>query len=425
MTSPLFTQISPSNKVLYGTLFLFGVIFLVFESNATGDLGLYCEAARALFNSKDIYHERFSDCSCLQYLSSPFWALSLTSLAYLPGSIGAWLWKLIQLFLLLGIWQNCIFLLDIDLTRSKRSALFTFLVFLSTSFLIYANFHFVQFTIFLLFLMLGSLRSSVEENPAKAGILLAIGIMVKLLPLVLIPYFIYRKDFKTVLYTFLFVASFLLIPALFIGWEQNMDLLKSWFFFMDPSRVEFSLEMGSRTEHGLGTLITSLLIADTGATNSLPIRNLLDLHPHIVYRIVLIGKLTLVAGTFFFLRGKPFTWEASKPNIMWVSSYILIVAALIFPLMQHYSFLLMFPAIFYLLAGQFDLRRRQKAEGSAIWRILLVLALVLINAELFLGQFREIYWHYKTMTYGALLIIALLYFASPTKNYVLAKEPSQ
>jgi len=287
------------------------------------------------------------------------------------------------------------------------------------------NFHFVQFTVFLLFLMLGSLRSSQERKPVKAGILLAIGIMVKLLPLVLIPYFIYRKDFKTVSYTFLFVASFLLIPALFIGWEQNISLLESWFFFMDPSRVEFSLEMGSRTMHGIGTLITSLLIADTGATNSLPIRNILDLHPQIVHAVVLIGKLILIAGTFFFLRGKPFTKEARKPNIMWASSYILIVAALIFPLMQHYSFLLMFPAIFYLLAGQFDLRKKQKVEESTIWRILLIVAFMLINAELFLGQFREIYWHYKTLTYGAILIISLLYFVSPTKNNELVERSSQ
>ena len=93
----------------------------------------------------------------------------------------------------------------------------------------------------------------------------------------------------------------------------------------------------------------------------------------------------------------------------WELSYILAITPLVFPQQRSYGFLLLFPAVAYLMYQLFFSGiSRKKGLKTAF-----ILILLLLNLELLLGNFREYYWHFKTLTYASLMLLGLLAMMPP------------
>ena len=75
-----------------------------------------------------------------------------------------------------------------------------------------------------------------------AGLLLGLAISYKVTPALFVPYFVYRRSWRTVGSTFLGLVLFLLIvPSLIIGPRFNLDCLQMWWHRMlTPFLVEGS-----------------------------------------------------------------------------------------------------------------------------------------------------------------------------------------
>jgi alpha-1,2-mannosyltransferase len=67
-------------------------------------------------------------------------------------------------------------------------------------------------------------------NDFWAGIFVALAIVTKLTPALLVLYFLYKGAWRVCLGTVVgLVLFFLVLPALYLGWDRNLELLQSWF----------------------------------------------------------------------------------------------------------------------------------------------------------------------------------------------------
>jgi hypothetical protein len=241
-----------------------------------------------------------------------------------------------------------------------------------------------------------------------------LGINIKLLPLVLIPYLFYRGFFKAGIYIIGIYVGMLLLPAVFIGWEQNQLLLSTWADLINPLRSNHVLDAEERSFHGLSTLFSVLFVENPGDTHAMLIkRNIADISLDQLKLILNSTRLVLVLFTFYFLRTLPFKAQVGLKHRFWELSYILMLIPLIFPHQQHYAFLFICPAFIFCLY-YFIQNRKTLSKGKYYFMLISgILIYLLCNLKLILGNYNEYYEHFKILTYGALLLIVLLAICVP------------
>jgi len=83
--------------------------------------------------------------------------------------------------------------------------------------------------IFILFLVVASLYAFSRDRDYLAGIALALAIACKVTPALFLAYFLWKGAWRVLIGTAVGLALFFLfVPAAFLGWEQNLQSLKSW-----------------------------------------------------------------------------------------------------------------------------------------------------------------------------------------------------
>ena len=252
-------------------------------------------------------------------------------------------------------------------------------------------------------------QEKIKNKQLFAGFLIAFGLFIKLYTIVLIPYFLYRGKFKPVIYSGAF--AFLSISATYLIFdiEYVNQLWKGWISQISKNEWDYLLEIEMENNHGIGTLISSLFIVDL-PKEAVPVRNhIIELSKENVYIIICTAKVVLISFTLYFIRTLPFKQAKDKRYFAWEISYLFLVIPLIFPQQRPYNFVLLLPAIYYILTY---VNLHQKKYVVA----LLIVSVVLINLELWLGEFREYYTHFKTLTYGSLGLLITLSLSKPAKS---------
>ena len=269
-------------------------------------------------------------------------------------------------------------------------------------------------TIFILYAILEGVNKIFNGKNLAGAMLIAFAINIKILPIVLIPYLLYRSKIKASIYIILFYILFLLLPAAFIGWNYNMTLMKDCLVLVNPFNHEHLIDISECTFQSLTTLIPTLLMKSAHTSGDLHLRrNILDISEDKVIYIINISRILLILFTIYFIRTAPFKKAQSKLNNLWELSYILLITPLIFPHQQIYAFVLIFPAASYIIYFMFY---RYKFLDSNL-RSLIILMIIIFILTTFLGgiigNIRDITSHYKLITYGALLLIVPLAMCKP------------
>lgn len=393
---------------------LLGVVFLIGEYSRLGDFHIYYIASSLLFDSETvIYKKLYGNPPVFEYYGSPFLSLVLYPFTFLPVKAAALLWKALNIIVFLRIWKLTEQYFDPTALSGKKHTVLMLAVFMSMSFAVYSNFHSLQFTFILLYSALEGLNLIYNRNLQGAGALvISIGILTKLTPVVVVPYLIYRAKFKSVLYIVLFTGMLVCLPSLFTGWQKNEVLWTAWMAKLNPDLEVNTFDMNNSKNHGLSALVASLFIDGINHSESTIHlrRHIIDLSPETVKNITTSVRLFFIALTLYFLQTLPFKKQPDRLYRLWELSYILVAAPLLLPQQRPYNFLLLLPAIAYCIYF-IMVSTKEKA-----WKImLLVAALVIINLELFLGLFREYFWHYKTLTYGTFALLLVLALCNPNK----------
>ncbi|MEL6672044.1 MAG: glycosyltransferase family 87 protein [Bacteroidota bacterium] len=410
---------SHTQKVLGGLAFALGVVFLLGEYERVGDLRIYLAAAGDFLDGKPIYGGLYGEPALFPYMGSPTLALLLSPLSFLSLPWPALIWKLLNILLLMRIWQLILAYFPADRLEGTLGATFSGASFLAMAFLIYLNFHVVQFSILLLFSILeGLYRIQARQQVLSGALVLSLGIICKVIPLVALPYLAYRGYFKAALLSAGMVLAWMAFPAMVVGWEYTWAQNLAWLQTINPALEDNVFDVSTRSIHGIGALVATLTKADIGNPFTLDIRrHVVDLPASVVVGLITLTKAGLIGMSLYFLQWKSrFSDHRDQMRQLWELSYILAITPLVFPQQRSYGFILLFPAVAYLMYQLFFSGYSWQKGRKALF----VLILILLNLELILGHFREYYWHFKTLTYASLMLLGLLAYTPPSQT---AKSP--
>lgn len=410
---------SPVNKLWIAALSVVVLIYLFIESREGGDWLIFMSASSDIFNGVDVYTKKYID--GYHYFYSVLFGIFLKPLTFLPLPVSRFLWLLLNAFFLFRIFKISISFFNVSSFSNKQKLLFILVPFFFCLRFILDNFHLAQLTVLMLYLSLEGVSLIFLKNKWYGAAFIALGINIKLLPLVLIPLLLYRRKFFESVLVIVFTGLFYFLPALFIGWDQNMFLLKTWASLINPVNAEHILDVEERSFHGLSTLLSTLLVAHERIQPvdiyQLPLRrNIADVDLKTLGVVLNGARFVLVSLTLLFLRTLPFKKSLGRTHSFTETSYILLIIPLIFPHQQAYAFLFMLPAVFCIVYFMLSFPQFLSTTKGRVYIAAFVLVYLTANLKLLLGAFNEYYEHYKILTYGALMLIVLLYIATRQMN---------
>ena len=403
------------NRLITLVILVGVLIYLIIEARNQGDLFIYLSASRDLFRGKDIYSIWYVD--WFYYYYSVLFAILISPLNLLPAYVAQLLWLMLNAFFLYRTIKIIASYFNSPLlTRKQRQLLLILSIVFGLRFIM-GNFHYQQVTILILYLILEGLELIFSGKKFAGALLIALGINIKMLPLVILPYLVYRREFKATMFVIISFATMAFIPALIIGIERNNFLLISWWNHINPVSSHHTLDVDEASFHSLSTLLTTLLIEKAPDTHALPIRrNIADMSITQLTYILNTIRLLLITFSIYFFRTKPFVSQLDKIHRFWEVSYLLLLVPLIFPHQQHYAFLFIVPAmcyIFYYLISQ-----KNNITPFKFWALVVccVISYLAGNLALLLGEFNAYYQHFKILTYGALIVIPMLAVCIPKSS---------
>ncbi len=405
-----------SGKFLYQIIVAIGIlIYLLIHASYKGDLLIFELGSNDIVHGIDAFSKKYVD--GYHYYYSALFAILIYPLYLLPVYIGTFIWLLLNVVLLARVVVLCSRYFDINKLSEKQFRWFLILTIVFALRFIFSNLNSQQITIVILYLVLEGIALINSDKKAAGAVLIALGINIKLLPLVILPYLLYRKEWKAFLFTILLWIIMLYLPGLVLGFQQNNLLIASWWNLINPSNAIHVVDVDERSFHGLSTLLATLLMEHVPDHYALPIkRNIADVSYSQLTWILNITRLILVSFTLYFLRTKPFVSISNKLHKYCEVSYLLLLVPLIFPHQQPYAFLFIMPAVSFII---YYLITHYKVVSQLRFTLMLsflVISYLCCNFDFIFGEFREYYTHFKILTYGALIIIPLLAFSFPLKN---------
>jgi hypothetical protein len=391
-----------------------------------GDFAVYYGASNALMDSKMIYHLPYpvGDSTC-EYSYSPFFALILIPLSVLPLWLADLLWLFLNLLALFRIFDLIVVFLGIkkDLTR-KEYKWWVFLTLLfSVRFILY-NFDLSQVTLILLCGSLESLRLAIKRQWAMSGLVLAVVISIKLMPLVMLPYLFYRRFWQAGLATVGFILILNLTPSVLYTWSSYQNLIKEWLIVLNPMSDDFTINQNVVAEsiHSLSGFIPAFFTDEVTRYDLR--RHFMNLPTQTMILIMNIARLFFILLTFIFLKTKPFQQINDKKRLFWEFSYLMIAIALIFPHQQKYAFILILPAAAYLLYFILMMKKstvhleKPLLYKGLIGLLIIVWLLTTASTDGIIGRTLYEYGQYfKLITWGTMLLIIPLFLAKPDTTF--------
>lgn len=386
------------------------LIYVLIEAKRNGDFYIFLLASRMLQEGGDIYTNTFI--SGFHYFYSPLFAVILVPFTWLPDYVTKLLWLLANLFFVYRIYKLIPQYLNLGLFTEVQKRIFWFIGMALAFRFLYFNFHLIQMTIFLLYALLEGTTLVTNKKEMKGAALLSLAMNIKIMPVIILPWLLYRGYLRAFLLCLFFLILFLVLPAVAIGWDYNLFLHQSWWNLINPTQEKHVIDINESGFHSLTTFFAVYLI--DGARNNYDLllkRNIASLDVETVTLIINVSRVLLVAGTLWFLRSLPFKKASSPLQQFWEFSYILAVTPLIFPHQQFYAFIFLLPAFFYLVY--------RLIQGNMNRQLLTGLIVIFILCSFIggvLGFLRDISRHYKLITFGALITIALLAWYKPEKE---------
>lgn len=421
MNNVIFTK---RNFIFFiSTILLLGLFYFECFIDVDKDIDAFIGASKLIASGESCYNTWIpSGGDFLLYYYSPLFALLLSPLTFLPQTFVNIIWLSFNLFFLYRIFRLIEFYLPISTLSSRNRNFYFLLLALSIfRFLLY-NFDLGQMTIFLVFASLESIRLILEDKKTLGAALLALAINIKLLPITLLAYLIYRGEFRASILTVLFFVLYLFLPAIFIGMDFNTSLIVEWWNLL-TNTIDNSLADDSGRP-SLSSFIPSLLMEINGKLDIR--RNILSLNVETAILILNIVRGLLVLLTLYFLKSLPFRKVKDLVQNYYALAYILLIIPLIFPHQGKYSFFYMLPAFSYSIYMVFCLFKKKKETVDykvpipfklAISSLIASFVLTTLTTDGIIGRhYSDVADHFHLITIGALvLIIPLAIFRPETK----------
>jgi hypothetical protein len=405
------------NKYFKIALIIVAVFYAYTSARNAHDFEVFVDAGGKIIQGKNIYAPPFAQ--NLQYYYSPLFALLLAPLSGLPIIVSQLLWIAVSYFLLYRIWNLVVVYFDTSQLSKKQMQLWFIITLLLSIRFILVDIGYVQMTIFILWATLESIQLIGRDRYIPGSALLALAINIKLLPLAFVLYLAYRNKLKAAILACVFYLIFLFIPALYLGWQRNLDLIHNWFILINPGNKEWTIE----AEDGPNSLVALIPVYLMDTTGVLTFkRNLTDLPFQQVSLILNLIRLCFVLLTFAFLRTFPFKGIKNKIRQFWEMCYIFIAVPLLYPHQQQYAFVYIIPAFVYL--SYFFIVNwnviKQKMS-TPLWMIIFVIGVnfsPLIGRDVISSYAFEVLLYLRILPIAVILLIPILWICRPKKELI-------
>lgn len=203
------------------------------------DFRVYYATSQRFLAKEDIYSRPDETITPFKY--SPMFAFLISPLSLLPQKPASLVFFTISFIALIAICRVSKKLILKEDTTFKEKVFFYFLPLIFTSRFILAALDSGQVTIMILLLVICGIYFEKKNKNIISAALIALSFMFKYTPVLLLPYFIFRKKIKLTFLILLFTVIYCLVPAVYVGMDKQKDYLKSWL----PSISETSLDKGS------------------------------------------------------------------------------------------------------------------------------------------------------------------------------------
>lgn len=407
------------SKLLLILLIVIAVVTSFISVTDGGDFDVYLNAAEKLNNRQNIYGPPFIK-GGLQYYYSVLFALLLAPFTNFIF-ITEFIWLLLSYYWLYRIWQLSVrYFQPVQLSQKSVKIWYLLVFLLALQFIMY-NVSVIQVTFFLLWAILESMALIEKRKHISAGLLLALAINIKIMPLVVLPYLFYRGHIKALVTAGVFTVLFLFVPALFIGADYNNFLLEQWWLTINPQNKEHMLE----TDIGPHSLAALVPVYITETVGDIPFRrHFLSLSRETAGVVLNVSRLLLLGLSLFYLKSKPFSKEENLLKKFRELSYFLLLVPLLLPHQQKYAFLFAIPMVMYILYF-FLLTRGTKGwlhTSMLVCFILTQLFFSPLYGSDIIGRFL-FRWtqHFRLLTIATLLLIPVSLYCNPDRLRVKAE----
>lgn len=208
--------------ILIIAFLFFSLVYQYFVKKDMTDFGVCYQGGKRIVKGEALY--RVSD-GHLQYKYSPASALFFSVFTLLPYELAKFIWYLSELIFL---FLSLIISYDILPSKQKKKGLVLILSFLVLVKFFGREIELGQVNIFIFFLLIMMIKTSLKKNDVKGGLLLGFSLIFKPYGLVFLPYFILKKRFKLITSGLGTVLLGLILPVIFYGLRGNIIILKAW-----------------------------------------------------------------------------------------------------------------------------------------------------------------------------------------------------
>lgn len=385
----------------------FMILYAFIKSFRPGDIDFFVETGTRFLNHIDLYKVLYKE--DIYFVYSPVFSFLISPFTFLPIFLVRLIWALANVYFVIEIFKILLSFLPENINNSKLN-LITFLSIIFTIHFFNLNFIIGQMTICMLYICLKSVYENEKKNIVFAGFLLAIGMIIKIMPIIVMAYFFYNKNFKTIIWTIFFVFILFLAPYLAMPFEVINSYYLSWFDAMLNGGGGFTREY-TISMHSLHSLSLAYFTNYSHVIEreiDLPFfRNFANISIESVKLISIGASLFLIFLTPIVLKRMPFTYPKSKLHFLYEIGYLCLITPLIFPMQQKYGYLFTLPSILYVLYICFD----SKLTGlkKILTYIIVIVFFILVSlstVNILVGNTITIVSeYYKLLVWGTLLFI--------------------
>lgn len=344
------------------------------------DFRVYYDAANALLHGNTLYGKAFGVSSGF-YKYSPFACIPFIPLAVLPYSIASVIYY--------GVTAAAIIFFSVRVstylqgTSANQRLLLPLLAGLFLIDHLERELHLGNINLLLLIALFETFIALKSNQNIRGGVFYGLVLLFKPHFVLLLPYFIWKKRFKTVAASVASVAFGLFLPAVALGWKENMSLLNKWFGAMSDHNL--ALQRSPNTIYGL--LNNIFLDGQAGS-----------------WLIAVTLLLVAVLVAIFILRNDRIAGEKWSTNLRYQEYFLLIalVPSLVHTDTEHFMWI--WPLLALSIYGLLNKDVKQTRLGI----ILLALAFIpfAINSPDLVGNRLQLLFDEGGIGLGNLLIIA-------------------
>jgi hypothetical protein len=171
---------------------------------------------------------------------------------------------------------------------------------------------------------------------------------IKIIPIIAISYVFFKGKIRASFITGVFLIASLILPALFVGFQENISLHEKWLNEINPSGSRYAWEENTGCVSLNCILPTFFLPATEDSNRHLELDTLLFAVEGSTLVLMIQGTRLLIFFGLLFLIFKQWNKREEKLSLWREWSLLLIASLLILPHQMKYSMLYAIPAIMLL-----------------------------------------------------------------------------